>query len=89
MTDVEYTHPTENGTASHRCQYCGRSFAREDYLALHHGLEHDARLSEDERSAVEEARSEEKAELRKFRVKALGVLVVLYFGLLMAYAIYA
>ena len=39
--------------------------------------------------AFHEARSNETDELRTLRLKALGALVLLYFGLLFMYAIFA
>lgn len=68
------------------CTHCGLTFERERYLALHRGLRHADALDDAERAAFEEARERERQELRRFRLKALGALVVLYFGLLMAYA---
>jgi hypothetical protein len=70
-----------------RCSHCGRPFTREAYLALHRGLAHDSALSPAEREAFEEARAAEAAALGKFRLQALGVLVLLYFGLVMTYAV--
>ncbi|WP_255682048.1 hypothetical protein [Natrinema sp. SYSU A 869] len=65
-----------------RCPYCDRPFQRAELESLHRGLEHPDRLSDRERAAVERAAREERVELRRFRIYALGVLVVLYFGLL-------
>ena len=69
------------------CAYCGDPFRTETQLALHRGLAHASALSAEEREAFEAARAAEADELGKFRVKALGVLVLLYFGLLMTYAV--
>lgn len=84
---------TRNDTADgdgapHVCAYCGRAFARPDWLALHRGLAHEARLNDGERAAFADAREREAAALRKFRLKALAVLVVLYFGFVMAYSFF-
>jgi hypothetical protein len=70
------------------CAYCGRAFARADWLALHRGLDHGDRLDAAEREAYERAREAEQKRLRLFRLKALGVLVVLYFGFVMAYSFF-
>ncbi|MFB6184006.1 MAG: C2H2-type zinc finger protein [Haloarculaceae archaeon] len=70
------------------CRYCGRPFAREDYLALHRAKEHADALDADDRAAYEDAREAENDQLRTFRLLALGVLVLLYFGLLMTYAVF-
>jgi hypothetical protein len=71
------------------CRYCGRRFAREEWLALHRGLDHEGReLTTEERAAFEAAREAEDYELRLFRLKALAALVVLYFGFVMAYAVF-
>jgi hypothetical protein len=70
------------------CERCGRPFAREAYLALHRGLDHDpASLSNREREAFDAAYDEETADLRRFRLVALAVLVALYFGFLFTYAV--
>jgi hypothetical protein len=68
------------------CPYCGRRFAREAYRDLHCGQEHGARLDDAERAAYERAHDAEAREIRMFRLKALAVLVVVYFGFLMVYA---
>lgn len=69
------------------CAYCGRPFARESWLALHRGLEHPGDLDDDEITAFRGAHAEEEDALRIFRLKALGALILLYFGLLMIYAL--
>jgi hypothetical protein len=68
------------------CPHCGRAFARAAYRDLHLGLEHDAELNDDQRAAYESARAEEEQALRLFRYKAIGLLVLVYFGFLMLYA---
>lgn len=68
------------------CPYCDRRFAREAYRDLHRGQEHGERLDEAERAAYEAAHDAEAEEIRMFRLKALAVLVVVYFGFLMVYA---
>ncbi|WP_254764243.1 DUF7410 domain-containing protein [Natrinema marinum] len=65
-----------------RCPYCDHPFRRDRHEALHRGLEHPERLSDRERAAFERAVREEDGEIRRFRLYALGVLVLLYFGLL-------
>jgi hypothetical protein len=72
-----------------RCAYCDRPFGDERRLALHRGLVHEHELTPEERAAFEDTRETEREELRLFRLKALGVLVLLYFGLLMAFALFA
>lgn len=69
------------------CGYCGATFRREDHLALHRGHEHAGALSEAERAAFEDARDSEEAQLRLYKYKALGALVVTYFGMVMVYAL--
>ena len=73
---------------AHACERCGRPFARESYLALHRGLAHGADLSAAERAAYEAALDEERDDLRRFRILALGALVLVYFGFLFAYALF-
>jgi hypothetical protein len=67
------------------CVYCGRRFVREDHLALHRGLDHADAITDAERDAFESARAEECEALRLFRLKAVFVLVVLYFLFFVAY----
>ncbi len=83
MTD-DYAVPTD--APRHDCGRCDATFASERHLALHRGLEHDG-LTEPERAAFAEARATEEAELRRFRIMALGALVAVYFALLFAYAL--
>lgn len=73
----------------HVCERCGRPFVRERYLVLHRGLDHPADLNESELDAFREAYEAEEADIRRFRIVALGTLVLLYFGLLFAYAVFA
>lgn len=75
------------GVPVHECDRCGRPFADPDFLALHRGLAHWADLSETERGAYWDAVETERADLRRFRIVALGGLVVLYFGFLILYAV--
>ncbi|WP_340098296.1 C2H2-type zinc finger protein [Salinibaculum salinum] len=69
------------------CEHCGAPFADEELLALHLGHEHPDALTDDQREAFEDAYANEQAEIRRFRLKALGVLVLLYFLFLMVYAV--
>lgn len=80
-----YAVPTA-GTA-HTCAYCGAPFATTDHLALHRGLVHPERLTDTETAAFEAAREAEERSLRRFRLVSLGVVVLLYFLLVMVYAL--
>jgi len=84
MTD-DYEVP--EGAPAYECRYCGRPFAREEYLALHRGLDHPAQLDDDEVEAFRAAHDAEEDELGSFRLRALGALVLVYFCLLMIYAL--
>jgi len=86
VTDNADTDVPPDATA-HACERCGRPFADEEYLALHRGLDHPDDLSSAERAAFDDAREREEEELQRFRLLALGALVVLYFGFLMTYAV--
>jgi hypothetical protein len=81
----EYDIPPE--ATVHRCAYCDQPFSDSDLLALHRGLNHPEAIDEAEREAYEQATAEEDDELRRYRIIALGLLVLLYFGLLMIYAL--
>ena len=102
MTDHDHTtdRPETDPTASQeytvppdadplRCEYCAVPFVEETSLALHRGLEHESRLTETQQAAFEAAYDAEREEIRLFRLKALAALVVLYFGLLMTYSVFA
>ncbi|WP_232701319.1 DUF7410 domain-containing protein [Halobacterium wangiae] len=69
------------------CPHCGEPFHDERLRDLHRGLEHYDGLDDAERDAFEEAYLAENADLRSFRLRALAVLVMLYFGFLMVYAV--
>jgi len=84
MTD-DYDVPDD--AEAYECGYCGRPFAREEWLDLHRGLEHPARLDETEVEAFRAAHDTEESELGSFRLRALGALVLIYFCLLMIYAL--
>jgi len=88
---VETTPPTRYAVPASAdadtCADCGRPFPDPDLLALHRGLEHGGDLAAAERERVESARESEDRRLGLFRLRALVVLVVLYFGLLMVYAL--
>lgn len=73
--------------APHTCGYCGQRFARAEWLALHRGLAHPDRLTDEERAAYETANEHEEERLRLYRLRALGALVVLYFGFLITFAL--
>lgn len=72
-----------------RCRVCGRTFPEARLLALHRGVRHPEALSEAELSAYREAYQAEQSALRSFRLRALGALVLLYFGFLFLFAVFA
>lgn len=69
-----------------RCPYYGQPFHERRLRTLHCGLEHPDRLSDRERAAFERAYLEEGAEIRRFRLYALGTLILIYFLMLFLYA---
>ncbi len=70
-----------------RCPDCGRPFVREDLLVLHRGYDHPGALDDAETNAFEDAYESESDRLNVFRLKALLALILLYFVLLMTYAV--
>jgi len=87
MTMVQSTVPPDDSPDV--CQYCGEPYPTDDRLALHKGLEHWSNLDDAERTAFDDARAEERDALSSFRLRALAGIVVLYFGFLFLYAIFA
>lgn len=80
--DVETTGADEDAAV---CAYCGRPFVHESYLALHRGLKHSTEIDDTERAAFEEAHADEYESIHLFRLKAIFVLVVVYFTFVMTY----
>jgi hypothetical protein len=81
------TDPDGEPEAPAVCAFCGRPFAREEYRALHYGVDHGDALDDERRAAYEAALDDEEDELRKFRLKAALALVLVYFGFLMLWAV--
>ena len=79
----------DHSNARYVCDDCGRAFHTPDLRVLHRGVRHPEALSDAERDAYRETYADEEAAIRSFRIRALGILVVLYFGLLFLYVIYA
>lgn len=76
MTD-EYDVP--DGATRHDCERCDAVFATERHRALHRGLAHDG-LTDGERAAYERASEAERADVRRYRILALGALVAVLFA---------
>lgn len=70
-----------------RCPYCDDAFPDEELLALHVGLDHGDVCTPEERERFEEAFEAETEDVRLFQLQAVGMLVLLYFGLLITYAV--
>jgi hypothetical protein len=95
MTDDNSTHSPRapDGSAAadaeYACADCGRTFHTQDLRILHRGVRHPSALDAEEQEAYREAYREEERAIRSFRIRALLILVVLYFGLLFLYVVYA
>ncbi|GGN96324.1 DUF7410 domain-containing protein [Haloarcula pellucida] len=87
MTQSDHAYDVPADAPVFECDYCGRPFARERWLALHHGLDHPNELDDDEVTAFRKAHEDEEDSLGAFRLQALGALVAIYFVLLMIYAL--
>ncbi|MFC4549427.1 MULTISPECIES: C2H2-type zinc finger protein [Halorussus] len=68
------------------CPDCGRPLRDRERLVLHRGLDHWERLDDGEREAFRDAYRSENEDLRLFRLKMLGLLVLLYFAFLFVYS---
>lgn len=77
------------GTDEFACRTCGRTFPTDRLRVLHRGVRHPDDLTAAERESYREAYLAEEEEIRSFRIRALGMLVVLYFGFLIVYALIA
>jgi len=86
-TDDGAAYDVPADATAYPCAYCGRPFARESWLALHRGLAHPNELDDAEIEAFRAAHDDEEESLSTFRLQALGALVLIYFGLLMIYAL--
>ena len=71
------------------CPYCERPFPNDEILLLHKGQRHPGELSAAERSDLQDAYERESEQVRMVRLKALAALVLVYFGLIMTYAVFA
>ncbi|MDS0299354.1 DNA-binding protein [Halogeometricum sp. S1BR25-6] len=76
---------TPEDSESSVCRVCGRTFPEPRLLVLHRGVRHAGALTDEEKEAYTEAYRDEEAALHSFRIRALAVLVVLYFGVLFLY----
>jgi hypothetical protein len=98
-TDFEFEKPVNIDVPSHEnthsdeppfvCSRCARPFVHEEWLELHRGVIHEDDLTTEEREAFTDAYETEEHELRLFRLKALIALIVIYFGFIMSYSIFA
>ncbi|SDY01534.1 DNA-binding protein [Halobellus clavatus] len=80
---------TDGGQPTFDCDVCGRRFHTEDLLVLHRGVRHPGDIDASEQEAYREAYAAEERAIRSFRLRAVGILVLLYFGFLFLYVIYA
>jgi hypothetical protein len=89
MTETT-TYDTEipPGESPADCPYCGRPLESEELLVLHEGLDHWERLDDDRRERFRELYRRENDDLRTFRLKSLGLLVLIYFAFLFVYSYY-
>jgi hypothetical protein len=87
-TDRVYETQVPPGESPVRCPHCDRPLETEELLILHEGLDHWTELSDGEREAFREAYRAENSDLRTFRLKMLGVLILAYFVFLFVYSYY-
>ncbi|NEU56650.1 C2H2-type zinc finger protein [Halorussus sp. MSC15.2] len=89
MTGETTTDETEvpPGESPAECPYCGRPLESEELLVLHEGIDHWDRLDDDRREAFRETYQRENDDLRTFRLKLLGLLVLVYFVFLFVYSV--
>jgi hypothetical protein len=90
--DPETAYDVPADAAVQECPTCGAPFPSVADCLLHRAHVHDASsmaagLSADELERLEGALTDEETALHRFRLKALGGVVLLYFILLMIYAL--
>lgn len=78
-----------DGETPQVCPYCGFELPTNDQYRLHLGLNHYEQLADADQQAFRDAYQQEAESLTRFRIVALGGLVVLYFGFLLIYAVLA
>ena len=78
-----------DGEEPELCPYCSFPLPDEEQLVLHTGLRHYQECTENEKKDFKNAYLEEEKALNRFRIIALGGLVLLYFGFLIIYALLA
>ena len=88
IPDGTYETRVPPGESPVRCPHCDRPLESEELLVLHKGLDHWTKLSDEEREAFREAYQAETSDLRTFRLKMLGLLVLAYFAFLFVYSYY-
>jgi hypothetical protein len=92
MSDAGSTSSDETrvppGESPVRCPHCDRPLESEELLVLHEGLNHWQALDDEDREAFREAYQAETGDLRTFRLKMLGVLILAYFAFLFVYSYY-
>lgn len=74
---------------SYTCERCGQAYPTETLLIHHRGVRHPGDLSETELEQYRDAYETEESQLRRFRIVALGGIVLLYFAFLFMYALFA
>jgi hypothetical protein len=74
------------GESPVECPHCGRPLESERLLVLHEGIDHWQRLDDDRREEFRDTYRHENDDLRTFRLKILGLLVVVYFAFLFVYS---
>lgn len=79
--------PDADARDAYPCPRCGRPFARERYCTLHLGLDHSETLTRSEREAFVTEYRTETDDIRRFRLKALAVLIVVYFGFMFLFLV--
>ena len=80
---------TDGATSTRHCPYCDLAFPTAEIRTLHLGRSHPDRLTDAETTRFERALDRESRRLWLLQLRALLGLVVLYFGLLFAYAVFA
>lgn len=79
------TYDVPEGAEAHDCPYCVAVFPQEELRDLHVGIDHEDVATEDELETFEDRYERESNDVFIYHLKAIALVVVIYFVFLFAY----